>query len=180
MWKQETATEQMSQAVYSSLPLSLCTVTPICWGLEHHSGGGDHDFHLHPEQQRVGEEKGWCTWCSSGGQMNQMKLQPSCSCAHTSTKGQSQSLLQLVACLEDRWGYGAGPGGPRLPAGTSRLGWYIRSRSQLTCHSREHWDEVERLQRFCVLQMWSSYHESLQRMNKTCQAMYSKTSNWPT
>lgn len=142
--------------------------------------GGDHDFHLQPEQQRVGEEKGWCTWCSSGGQMNQMKLQPSCSCAHTSTKGQSQSLLQLVACLEDRWGYGAGPGGPRLPAGTSRLGWYIRSRSQLTCHSREHWDEVERLQRFCVLQMWSSYHESLQRMNKTCQAMYSKTSNWPT
>lgn len=137
----------------------------ICWGLEHPGGKKNPDFHLHPEQQTAGEEKGWRAWRSPGGQMNQMKVPVAF--AHTSTKGQSQSLLQLVACLEDRWGNGAGPGGSRLPAGTSRLGWYIRSRSQLTRQGREYWDEVERLECFSVFQMWRSFNQSQQWMTET-------------
>lgn len=153
MWKQETATEQMSQAVYSSSPLSLCTVTPIC-RLARRLGGGKRIIGIFICTFRndvMGGREGPTHTLprSSGGQMNADKglgpLEALRTQAGTDSP-EASSSLRPVSKTDEAVVPGLGAFG--LPAGTSRPAWYIRSRSQLTCHSGERWDGAEGLQRF--------------------------------
>lgn len=81
------------------------------------------DFHFHAYRQSMKEETGHC---SGAHLVNTWRLQGSASTrssAYASTTGQAWRWPLPVACLEDGWGSGAEPGAPRLPAGTSLLGW---------------------------------------------------------
>lgn len=98
------------------------------------------DFHFHARRQSVGGKDRPLYWCPPGDQMKASASPHSSACA--SMKGQSRGSPQLVALKTDEaMVLGLGP--PGSPAGTSLLGWYIRSRSHMTCHCREQWDGGE-------------------------------------
>lgn len=54
-----------------------------------------------------------------------------------------------------------GLGASWLPAGTSLLGWYIRSRLQMTYHRREQWDAGEAFLTTAIVERRTSGQEFL-------------------